>query len=323
MAPNRVLRIDPSETLVAVCGAGFSHIAGLPLQKELADQVIGEDLVHMHNTVRRRDWDAPVDLEEFLTSLYFEDSLGLRSSRTGFLSPESCVRAIAVAIYNTLVTSVHEGGDQFSEYLAQATRIWDHAQTVITLNWDTLFEIYARSEPDSWTLCPSATQTGKSILKLHGSMDWFALGSDYVESKYFAHITGKYWRFKPFSEGDYFWVPNALGDIFDPAPALIAPTHSKAIPAGLFRRVWVAAYRALRFADHVLIVGYSLPPEDPLMTQLLHMCMWPGRSNAETARITVVDPDPTGVVEARYRSLFGESMNMIQCSLQDVRWAIG
>ena len=63
----------------------------------------------------------------------------------------------------------------------------------------------------------------------------------------------------------------------------------------VFIRMWRMAAEALRSANRVVIIGYSLPPADSAAWTLL-------LASCDAARTTVVNPDPS--VMSRYRRLF-------------------
>ncbi len=62
----------------------------------------------------------------------------------------------------------------------------------------------------------------------------------------------------------------------------------------MFIKMWRIAAEALRSANRVVIIGYSLPPADSAAWTLL-------LTNCDAARTTVVNPDPS--VMRRYRRL--------------------
>ena len=62
----------------------------------------------------------------------------------------------------------------------------------------------------------------------------------------------------------------------------------------VFIKMWRMAAEALRSANRVVIIGYSLPPADSAAWTLL-------LTNCDAARTTVVNPDPS--VMSRYRRL--------------------
>lgn len=77
----------------------------------------------------------------------------------------------------------------------------------------------------------------------------------------------------------------------------------------IFYRVWKMASKAIRDAEQVMIIGYSLPPADSAAWTLLH-------TNCERGRTTIVNPDKS-VLNGRYGSLlktpaFTPAMNLGQ-----------
>ena len=98
----------------------------------------------------------------------------------------------------------------------------------------------------------------------------------------------------------------------------------KALPAGLFRRIWRSAYGMLQRADHVVIIGYSLPPSDRLIQELLMACKLPRLASGgrHSARLSIIDPDPSGGVKSRYELLFGHEIEFVQSTFADVNITI-
>jgi NAD-dependent SIR2 family protein deacetylase len=95
-------------------------------------------------------------------------------------------------------------------------------------------------------------------------------------------------------------------------PVMITPTHLKDYRNPHISQVWYQADRALRRADHAVIVGYSLPEDDVDVIYLLKR----GLSHLSADRITVVEYDPDRrrparehPVGQRYRTLFGDDID--------------
>jgi hypothetical protein len=94
---------------------------------------------------------------------------------------------------------------------------------------------------------------------------------------------------------------------------MIAPTHFKDYRNPHLAQVWYEAERALREADKVIFIGYSLPDDDVEVVYLLK------RSLARLAPecITVVEYDQANpqrtlydhAVGRRYRTLFGDGID--------------
>ena len=94
-------------------------------------------------------------------------------------------------------------------------------------------------------------------------------------------------------------------------PVMITPTHMKDYRNPHIARVWYEAARALREADRVIFIGYSLPDDDVDVTYLFKRHV----QVDDPRRITVVEYDdklkrlsenPVGL---RYRALFGDQID--------------
>lgn len=94
-------------------------------------------------------------------------------------------------------------------------------------------------------------------------------------------------------------------------PVMITPTQRMDYENPHIRKAWERAKDALRSADHVHIVGYSLPPEDVDVIYLLKQNL----SHLSPDRIHVVDFDPQQRLLHEhpsgmgYRSLFGDTID--------------
>ncbi|HEY4330908.1 MAG TPA: hypothetical protein VGN88_14290 [Phycisphaerae bacterium] len=94
-------------------------------------------------------------------------------------------------------------------------------------------------------------------------------------------------------------------------PLLVAPTHLKDYRNPHLSLVWYAAERALRQADRVIFIGYSLPDDDVEVVYLLKR----GLAHLQPHRITVIGHDMSmppvtaHPVGRRYRALFGDGID--------------
>ncbi len=91
-----------------------------------------------------------------------------------------------------------------------------------------------------------------------------------------------------------------FGLIFE--PCIVPPTTSKAnfYASAFFANLWRLADQALRAADELVVIGYSLPPADTAVRALLS-------TSFPSGPVTVVD-----VKEAtadRYRQVFGDRVD--------------
>ena len=139
------------------------------------------------------------------------------------------------------------------------------------------------------------------LLKIHGSLHWlFCPGCSRL-------------RVNIARTKNYF-----VKGIWDPGrpcencgsklhPVMITPTHLKDYRNPHVTRVWYEAEQALRSADRVIIIGYSLPEDDVEVAYLLKR----GLGQLNKRRITVVNHESRRQPKAkndtwhRYRVLFG------------------
>lgn len=94
-------------------------------------------------------------------------------------------------------------------------------------------------------------------------------------------------------------------------PVMITPSFLKDYRNPHITRTWYEAERALRKAQRVIMIGYSLPEDDLAVTYLLKR----GLSHLHGHAVTVVEFDPDGrglrqhPVGTRYRTLFGDRLD--------------
>jgi len=177
--------------------------------------------------------------------------------------------------------------------IAASTECEDDRVSIVSLNWDCIFEralASAVSDLDVAQIvsCPSSTQIGQlassdtapnqsssiRILKLHGSIDWFACpgcgrlfrGTGEDESE-----LSEYAMKKPCPTCA---AASENGEDEEPhepslAPLIVSPTFLKGLDGPRVSLVWHWAHLALRDARKVVFVGYSLPAADFSLRTLL------------------------------------------------------
>jgi hypothetical protein len=206
-------------------------------------------------------------------------------------------------------------------WLYELVSVLHHRQAIVlTFNYDTLVETAVASHslwdpinrrdvmPSDllWNLPPlpniGARLVGPlsetfRLLKLHGSLDWWAVPNDTSGATLNRETT----------QG-VFEAPHEMTDdarqreLPGRERFIIPPLSTKGTyyRNPLTRELWQRAYAALREATRVSIVGYSLPPADTVMVNMLH--------DAFTNRDVMVDlvnPDPA----ALQRRLIGLGVN--------------
>lgn len=293
------VRTRPSTTggVVVFLGAGFSHVAGVPLAGHLFDTEPAVDRVARQRLVERvqrgwRRWHQATggSPEEYLADLesvggpewsdavwYVGLTVALRMGRLERVGVQPHLTITRHNIDRTTKNAVHEA---FWTAIFRRTS----SVTVLTTNYDVLAERGLRIVPRPRVPRPGfhygfgdeylagggypsyahikrpVTRGLVPLLKLHGSVSWSLRNGELV----------RYHDCRPAIRGD------AL---------LVAPVAGKRLPECLLP-TWELAQAALQNASLVMSVGYSLPAYDELARDLL-------ASTARGARFHVFDPDPT------------------------------
>jgi hypothetical protein len=328
------IELTPAKFTVPILGAGFSKAAGLPLMPELAEAVVPIEIRQIHDIFSGRDIGSPdsVDLEEILSSFDFERLLSGTIGETDGFGSRSILSMIAATIINAMGDSVEKASEQFQPFFNSAIRLLGNAEAVITTNWDTLAEIVLRLV-DRQVVYRASEPPELPVLKLNGSVDWFRVApseGSALSDRLYAPIGDGYVRYKQFSEGpQLFFANDKTRKQMDRLQfGIVAPTHFRDLPDQFLRQVWRDAYNTLRRAEHIIVVGYSLPETDIAVRYLLQRALLVRKLQIEplewwnNLKIDVVDPDPHGYVEARWRSLFGDKVNLIKAGLLDVEFTV-
>jgi hypothetical protein len=303
---SRDVEIKRGERTVALTGAGFSKGIGMPLQDELLDSLVSEEAQLISKAIVGKDLDDHLGIEEFFSISDFQEFM--EKGASAGLNSQSLMGIIPFELLGAL----HNSSSRLQRaFLSKIMPLILSVPTWVTLNWDTVLKTLFASAGIEFSYF--YRKTGTSLLKLHGSMDWFKPNSrtkHYFEAQGFVPLFGNYKRLRQLTDlNSREMLPTELASILEQAPpAMIAPTHFKQFPDRFFRRIWRGAWSALSWANHVIIIGYSLPPSDVLIRLLLQLSVsrritHPDRQG--TPRVSIIDPDPDGTVEERYAEIFG------------------
>lgn len=281
-------------------GAGVSTALGLPNTPSLIDAVVefskakqwlqSERLPKRLEAAFRYFYPDAVnqgfkpDVVDFFSSLrtYLDIGAGLVG---GFKDAANLDRSLRFAIAHLLIDRMHnaeprmEAGHSFVDQIVQPGII------AITSNWDLLLERYAAMKGVPLRL--SGTGRGHFVvLKLHGSVDW-CLGRErdrtYPRTDFanlrellFAphqhriglpvHLDETPIRVRALEAPNQAWrlIRSRAEDLY-----MVTMAHGKAPQLGPLRDVWRDAYAALSRAREMVIVGYSMPPDDIEIRTLL------------------------------------------------------
>lgn len=273
---------------------------------------------------------AQLDLNN-IESIFTVLELGRIIQRVPGLSAEEIPQAIAALkelIVKTLEVTIefptggyHSGVPKpygaFADLIAYLYNGTFPRQTVavISFNYDIAADMAmfrAGLGPDYIIEKPADHHTHVPLLKLHGSLNW---ATEKTSRKIRPlHLTSyfQYYHYNGYENQGSTHVPigSQLVEYFsrfastevDPEPVIVPPSWNKADYHAALSDVWAAAAKHLSEAEHIYVIGYSLPETDSFFRHLYAL----GSVGATPLRkIAVFNPDSTGVTDARFQALLG------------------
>jgi hypothetical protein len=185
---------------------------------------------------------------------------------------------------------------------------------VITFNYDIAVDVsFWRSGMDVDYSLEDNDKGVVPLLKLHGSLNWASRTTDnHTIALSIREYFSKH-SFQSFETVGKTFIPigTQLHDAFLQQeskietlrePVIVPPTWNKAEYQRDLSRVWARAAKELSDAEHLFIIGYSLPETDQFFRFLYALGT---AGNVPFTRIEVHNPDASGEVEKRFRSLLG------------------
>ena len=304
--------------LCIVLGAGFSYSAGVPLASQLFDRRPEVDRITRESLVNRvlsrwLSWQVKTGgaPEQYLAQLEPEggkawfDALWFVSLMIALPMGrlESIGGRLAFTRHNVNRASGNPVHEEFwGKIFSSRADV-----SVITTNYDILAERGLRHKPrprikrpgfhygegseklvgggyPSYThIRPIVGSGGVPLLKLHESISWSWRDATLV----------RYSDCRPAIRGD---------------PAIVAPMETKQIPRFL-HDTWRAAAASLGSADTWIVVGYSMPPYDEAVRNLLLS------NSSRLVKAHIFDPDP--LAPQRYGELLGRGRVESHAGLPD------
>jgi hypothetical protein len=186
---------------------------------------------------------------------------------------------------------------------------------VISFNYDIAADMAmyrANLGPDYIVEKPPNGHVHVPLLKLHGSLNWATEKSTgKIRPLHLINYFQKY-SYRGFGKRSEARVPigTQLGEYFskyestevDSEPVIVPPSWNKADYHTALSNVWATAAKHLSEAEHIFVIGYSLPETDSFFR---HLYALGSVGVTPLRRIAVFNPDTSGVIDRRFQSLLG------------------
>lgn len=285
--------------IVFILGAGASKEAGAPLMYEFLDYAY--ELWKLNRvSSSNHEFSVVFDAIGKLQSVHSKSELDLRNVESVFAAFEMAkllnifpsanedlisqqIDALKLLIVKTLENSIefhlNSSGlvipKPYGEFLKlvkylQVESKRKYSVSVFTFNYDILLDLACMREGIKIDYGLDNEKKGLPILKLHGSTNWGYCKkcksvipydiSGYIFNDY--EITGNKVR-----SLRYITLSNRFNEFIhcekvDPIPVIVPPTWNKSDYHKQIATVWKRAAHELQDAEHIFIIGYSLPPTD-------------------------------------------------------------
>ena len=319
-------------TLVA--GAGFSKNFGYPLAVELWTRVHHYILAHAleigsSRTILDDVSDGVGTLDALLTQI--DTLIDIHpESHTFTLTRKLLHNAISACIADPIEPYAIFNSPSITRVVAN---LLADVRTIITFNWDLVVESILQMHGQAFGIGPGRPgEDWPVVAKLHGSHNWFRLTPElerdirsigFDPRKVFVPVIGdihymlQFWNLSMDADT---WKPLLEKTLESQLPVMVIPSHLKRVEDSATGPFWTVAMELLRRSHVVIVVGYSLPDDDLHAASLFEWSI--GRRSKKTPerRVIVIDPDPTGRVETRWRAVIGNgsSMKIVKSTLNDI-----
>ncbi|MET8994288.1 hypothetical protein [Amycolatopsis sp. NPDC004169] len=271
---------------VYLLGSGFSRAINecMPTLAGLSEAIRSDLESRGLPPLPGQDTSLVNDFEQWLSYLIEEPpwlSAGQRLRNRGAFSD---VAESLHSVLSALQTRVL--GDQPPAWLLQLVRYWQATgTTVITFNYDLLVEAVwltvaaGRSWSDLYTVpvAPIASRVGAvpfgeenpggmRLLKLHGSLNWRYSGPSSPAGDQVFDV-----GLHPWGQGASTFYEDEETLSADKVPLIVPPAAIKSpyYMNNTIGALWRQAAEALRRADELVIMGFSLPPSDQIVSAML------------------------------------------------------
>lgn len=306
-----------------ILGAGFSHVAGLPLTRNLFDtegvlprfQSAAVENNHREVLGAYQSWRRThpnANAEQWLKELYDLKDVGPHQ-----VSPEtSWSKAIRFALARLVDLPAGKNSHYYYGICTPRCssvhrRFWDRVENhfgvriVVSLNYDILVEQALHSEDTGHRAAPRCYYGGFQHVQAVRKM------TDVTKKKFeLVQLGTDIALYKLHGSVNWAWEPHALtlkihddvravfrkDDRFG-TPAIIPPIPEKEMPQA-FSQIWDEARRSLLKSSRWIVCGYSLPEYDQALQRFFKEIL----SAQRQTQILVLSPDSPVLVE-RWREI--------------------
>lgn len=316
-----------SRRRVFIFGAGVSASCGIAVAKDILREAVGRltqrdseksDRVHkllkyLYPGFQRPALNYP-NVEDFLNLLEMAKVFNSEEFIKSGLWPRSRLEEVESLTLKAVTDYIWErmqqgqGLEAMRRFVRDMVRAGD---TFITFNWDLTLERSLWDDSDGlafwYTYPPDSSEPSVSLLKPHGSIDWFRkadLPKAKTKGDTLQSLDDTASVFTRFNFAD---LPKMAGC----TPVIVPPVSAKEFSHRILKRTWRGVYRAVSNATHLYVVGYSLPREDQFARLVLGRALrsnWLKVENKAKRPLHVVIVNPDESTETTFRRLVGPNV---------------
>ncbi|AUG57367.1 hypothetical protein [Acetivibrio saccincola] len=339
-----------SKKTTVILGAGFSKNSGVPVQTEFSNYLVESYAIgdfdkavskiikrYIKNVFGYSKGNAYPQLDDILTSIDIAINSGHNLGAGYSYTHLELIRKVIV--YR--IISILEGFYRYSRHAAKFVRVLlrDYPEVdFVVLNWDTVLEknIYEMEEPIGIDYVNGGEEIkglGNSlkiskvvkVLKVHGSCNWMycnncrvlindlkssisplkRTGFTRMDILLLKDLEGVDINYDNIENKKCFRCGNVLSS------HIATQSYRNSFKVNSFSNIWAEAEKSLSLSDKWIFVGYSLPQNDYEFKHLLKIAELKLSHKKKTKLnidVVLLNSDSTAV---RYKSFFGDKINMV------------
>jgi hypothetical protein len=303
-------------------GAGASKSCGMPLTNQLLQEVLQKirddkfrdrlcNFIHYLYPHFDSKWENYPNLEEFLSLIDVYGEFSGKVKRSHLFTPEE-VKELKDDLLRGICSYMHTKTSNLeirkTVFYALA-KCLQPEDTIITFNWDLLMERALTEAGVDYNYHPRPNTI--SLLKPHGSIDWFDRDLVSLADRKCFSLVPEIGRIKVFT---LFRPPKLRSGT---VPIIIPPAVRKVWDCLEFDKLWRETWRALRYADEIYVLGFSLPPEDLHVRFVIRSAIRGNEKERDSdLKLALVNPD--ALVLLRFSRLLESPIRFVETRLENV-----